>query len=52
MSIDTIGVPSTIITDIDQVWFKDINELSLYDIWCDALKLKIHMETNIPNKLG
>lgn len=41
---------SAVISDIDEARFKNINDLS-YDIWCNTLDSKIHMEVNIPNML-
>lgn len=45
-----IWVPSAVISDIDKARFKNINDLS-YDIWCNTLDSKIHMEVDIPNML-
>lgn len=51
MSANDISVPSTVITDIDEEWIKDTNNLSSYDIWCDTSESKIHMEGDISDRL-
>jgi hypothetical protein len=35
--------------DIDGAVFKETNDLSSYDIWCDAPESRIHMEGDIPD---
>lgn len=46
-----IGVSSAIIINIDETLFKDKNDLLSYDLWCDALESKIHLERDISDKL-
>jgi hypothetical protein len=42
-------VPSAVMIDIDGAVFKETNDLSSYDIWCDAPESRIHMEGDIPD---
>ena len=51
MPANGIGVPSAVITDLDEVGLTDTKDLSSYDIWCDAPESRIHMEGDIPDRL-
>lgn len=51
MPANGIGVPSAVITNIDETGFIDTKDLSSYDIWCDAPESRIHMEGELPDTL-
>ena len=46
-----IGVPSAVITDIDDVGHKETKAFESGNILCEAPESKIHVEENIPEIL-
>ena len=51
MLANGLGVPSTVVTDINKTRFKDAKDLGSYDMWCDAPEPRIQLDEDILDKL-